>query len=107
MHDTAFIVRGSYNNRLPKNFKNGNFDCASISKGCEDCDWINKGIVTVDDTNVYIIKQLETDYDAQYGGGFTFNMISTMLDENGDELEMENDSPFRLWLKKYKSLTKN
>ncbi len=107
MHDSAFIVRGNYTYGLPKNFKNNNFDCASISKGCEHCDWINKGILCVEDNKCNIIKGIETDYDKQYGGGFTFNMIHSIFDENGDELELENDSPFMISLKKIKTLTKN
>ena len=107
MHDSAFIVRGSHTYGLPANFKNNNLDCASISKGCQHCDWTNKGILSVEDTKCNIIKQIETDYDKQYGGGFTFNMINSIFDENGDELELENDSPFMISLKKIKTLTKN
>lgn len=107
MHDSAFIVRGSHTYGLPANFKINNLDCASISKGCDHCDWINKGILSVEDTKCNIIKQIETDYDKQYGGGFTFNMIHCIFDENGDELELENDSPFMIALKKIKTLTKN
>ena len=107
MHDSAFIVRGSHTYGLPQNFKNNNFDCASISGGCQHCDWINKGILSVEDTKCNIIKQIETDYDKQYRGGFTFNMINSIFDENGDELELENDSPFMISLKKIKTLTKN
>jgi len=98
MHDNAFIVRGSYKYGLPENFKNNILNCASISRGCEHCDWINNGIVVVEGTSVNIIEHVTTNYEKKYGGGFTFNMIEDILDENGDELEIEDDSPFKIWL---------
>lgn len=54
-----------------------------------------------------IVKPVETNYNEQYGGNFAFSMINDILDENGDILEIKNDSPFIIRLKKIKTLTKN
>ena len=101
-HDQGFIVSGSHSYGLPNNFKN-----TVCNASCNDCDWMNKGIVCVDGISVKVIKPVETNYNEQYGGGFTFCMINDILDENGDELEMEYGSPFMVWLNKIKTLTKN
>jgi hypothetical protein len=105
MHDTAFIVRGNYPYELPKHFQNNSIDCGTFSKKCEHCDWINTGIVAIDNKTINIVKRVETDYNKQYRGGFSFNIISDILDENGDELTIEDGSPFILWLKEIKTNT--
>jgi len=97
LHDQGFIVRGSYRYGLPPNFNN-----TVCGASCENCDWTNKGIVCIDGISVMVDTPIETNYNEQYGGGFTFNMISDILDENGNELEMEYGSPFMVWLKKIK-----
>lgn len=97
LHDQGFIVRGSHKYGLPDNFKN-----TVCNASCDDCDWMNKGIVCVDGISVKVIKPIETNYNEQHGGGFTFAMVSDILDENGNELEMEYGSPFMVWLKKIK-----
>ena len=101
LHDQGFIVRGVHRYGLPENFKN-----TVCNASCEDCDWMNKGIVCTDGISVKIVKHVETNYNEQYGGGFTFRMLSDILDENGDQLKMENGSPFMVWLHKIKTLTK-
>jgi hypothetical protein len=102
LHDQCFIVSGEHRYSLPSHFKN------TVCHGsCENCDWTNKGIVSIDGILVNIVKPVETNYNEQCGGNFEFNMISDILDENGDELEMNNDSPFKIWLNKIQTLTKN
>ena len=101
LHDQGFIVSSSHRHGLSDNFKN-----RVCNSSCEHCDWINKGIVCLDKISVKVIKPVETNYNEQYGGGFTFNMISDIVDENGNQLEMKNDSPFKIWLDKIKTFTK-
>jgi hypothetical protein len=88
-HDDGYIVKSDYSLCIP------DIKC----HGVKHCDCKIMGTISFDGYTIKNISKVTTDYDI-YGGGYKFEYyIHNLLDENGNILDIEKESPLlKKWI---------
>lgn len=90
-YDDGAIVIGEHLYGLPD-------DSKFISESYESMDWQNLGLISINDNNVKIEKNVVTNLDS-FGGGFKFKYYA-LLDEKGNEITLSDHPVLSKWLNK-------
>jgi hypothetical protein len=90
-YDDGAIVLGQHLYGLPAN-------CTDFLTYTNPNDWTNLGLVSIHGNVVTIEKYVVTNFDF-YGGGFQFKFYS-LVDEQGESIDVDEHSTFIEWLKK-------
>jgi hypothetical protein len=88
-HDDGAIVIGKHLYGLPDDSK---FVCESY----ESADWINVGLISINNDDVVIEKKVVTNLES-LGGGFKFKYYG-LLDEKGNEIALSDHPVLLKWL---------
>jgi hypothetical protein len=93
-YDDGAIVIGRYLHGLPSDFK-------FVSSCYNSDDWINLGLISINENDLVIQKEVITDLE-QYGGGFKFDYYS-LFDQDGNDADFDEHPVLLQWFKKHKS----
>ena len=93
-YDDGAIVIGRYLYGLPSDFK-----FVSTAYGYDD--WINLGLISINENDLKIEKEVSTDLE-KYGGGFKFDYYS-LFDQDGNDANFDEHPILLQWFKNHKS----
>ena len=90
LYDDGAIVIGEHLYGMPNDFK-------CVYSGYESNDWINLGLISINENDLVIQKEVITDLE-RYGGGFKFDYYA-LFDQYGNDVNFDEHPTLLQWLK--------